>query len=391
MEEIKKEKNISNISQKIFKEEVMEDKNLSQEILTNIKEHKIAPRPKWQFLFRNYFLWTIGFLALFFGAVSISLIIFMLRYNEWSSYSRLGGGPIEFLLLVVPIFWIISLVIFVILVYLNFKKTKHGYRFRPLLILAGAISLSVIFGFGFFALGMGQKIDAMLGRRAPLYDSLINPRLRFWSNPVAGRLSGLVVSKDADDNFVVVDNNNVEWQVNYVESDDEKLTEAKKTNVGDDEIYNVVVGRPVRFLGEETGAQEFKAKELIPFHPGREFFYRLEKGRDIKDSPKAKNLKINKNELISGDLTRPGSTSPESDPSGMVPAVLFEPNAGPKDAKKKIEFYDLLEKYPEFKDAFSKDLLSHKEMIKPLIKKDPDFLKNLESLKIASTTLKELE
>ncbi|MHB8903628.1 MAG: hypothetical protein ACYC40_00800 [Patescibacteria group bacterium] len=369
-------------------EEIKNEKNISQEILTNIKEHKIAPRPRWQFLFKNYFIWTIGFLALFFGAVSISLIIFMLRYNEWSSYSRLGGGPIEFLLLVVPIFWIISLVIFVILIYFNFKKTKHGYRYNHLLIIAAAIILSIILGFGFSALGMGQKIDAMLGRRAPLYDSLINPRLRFWSNPVAGRLSGLVVSKDADDNFVVVDNNNVEWHVNYVESDDEKLAEAKKTGASDDEIYNVVVGRPVRFLGEVAGAQEFKAKELIPFHPGREFFYRLEKGRDI---PKAKNIKINKNELISGDSIRPGSTSPESDPSGMVPAVLFEPNVGPKDVKKKMEFYDLLEKYPEFKDAFSKDLLSHKEMIKPLIKKDPEFLRNLESLKIASTTLRELE
>ena len=368
----------------------MEDKNLSQEILTNIKEHKIAPRPKWQFLFKNYFIWTIGFLALFFGAVSISLIIFMLRYNEWSSYSRLDSGPIESLLLVVPIFWIISLAVFVILVYFNFKKTKHGYRYNHLLIIGGAIILSIILGFGFSALGMGQKIDAILGRRAPLYDSLINPRLRFWSKPGAGRLSGLVVSKNTDDDFVVVDNNNVEWQINYVESNDEKLAEAKKNGAAsDDEIYNVVVGRPVRFLGTETGAQEFKAKELIPFHPGREFFYRLEKGRDIKD-PKAKNIKVNKNGPLPPGLDQFGSTSPESDPSGMVPAVLFEPNAGPQDAQKKVEFYDLLEKYPEFKAAFSKDLLNHKEMIKPLIKKDPDFLKNLESLKIDPTVLKEL-
>jgi heme/copper-type cytochrome/quinol oxidase subunit 2 len=258
--------------------EVIEDKNLSEEILSNIKDNKIAPRPRWQFLFRNYFLWTIGFLALFFGAVSISLIIFMLRYNEWSSYSRLGGGPLEFLLLVVPLFWIISLVIFVVLVYFNFKKTKHGYRFQPFLIVAGAILISVIMGCAFFLFGIGQRIDAVLGRNAPLYDSVINPRMRFWSNPEAGRLSGLLVYQESEGNFILVDNNNIEWRVNYIEGDDEKLVEAKKNGMVDDETLIIAAGQPVRFLGEVTAEKEFKAKEMIPFHPGRQFFYRFESG-----------------------------------------------------------------------------------------------------------------
>lgn len=278
MAEIKNSENIS--QENIAPENIKDDKNFPQEILTNIKEHKIAPRPKWQFLFRNYFLWTIGFLALFFGAVSISLIIFMLRYNEWSFYRRLGGGPFEFMLLVVPIFWIISLAIFLILVYFNFKNTKRGYRFRPFLIIAAAVALSVILGFGFSALGMGKRIDDTLGRRAPLYDSVINPRLRFWSSPEAGRLSGLLVYQESDSDFILVDNNNAEWLVNYSESGDERLQEAKKQGLVDDETLLIAAGQPVRFLGEVIGDHEFKAREMVPFHPGREFFSRFKKGHE---------------------------------------------------------------------------------------------------------------
>lgn len=280
------------------------EKNFTQEILDNIKEHKISPRPRWQFIFKNYFIWTIGFLALFFGAVSISLIIFMLRYNEWLTYSRIGAGPIEFLLLVVPIFWILSLAIFIILVYFNFKNTKHGYRYKPLLIIFGAIIFSIILGCGFFALGMGESIDAILGRRAPLYDSLINPCLRFWSNAEAGRLSGLVVSEESQNTFILVDNNNDEWIVNYIPEDDKKIIEAKLgVNLGKaliaadsivdggkdlDETAVIVVGHPVRFLGNKTADKEFKAKEIVPFHSGRNFFYRFEKGhvpRANKEAP----------------------------------------------------------------------------------------------------------
>ncbi len=321
MEGIKEEKDISNISQEEIKNseiisegEIIEDKNLSQEILSNIKEHKIAPRPRWQFLFRNYFLWTIGFLALFFGAVSISLIIFMLRYNEWSSYSRLGGGPLDFLLLVVPIFWIISLAIFVILVYFNFKKTKHGYRFKPLLIVSGAIAISVILGFAFFSLGMGQRIDAVLGRRAPLYDSLINPGMRFWSNPEAGRLSGLLVYQESEGNFILVDNNNIEWHVNYIESNDEKLAEAKKNGMIDDETLIIAAGQPVRFIGEITAEKEFKAKEMVPFHPGREFFYRFEKGHGPKPG---KNMMPNGAKF--GGTIPPDINSVDIIPSDLIP------------------------------------------------------------------------
>ena len=368
------------------------DNNLSEEILTNIKEHKITPRPKWQFIFKSYFVWTVGFLALFFGAISISLIIFMLRYNEWSSYRHIGAGPLEFLLLVVPIFWIICLLIFVVLIYFNFKQTKHGYRYKPLFIVASAVALSVILGYGFFSLGLGQKIDAILGRRAPLYDSVINPRLRFWSNPAAGRLSGLIVSQESDSNYILVDDNNVEWRVNYIEANDEKLLEAKKAGVSDDDT-SIAVGRPARFLGEKTGDKEFKAKELVSFHPGREFFYRFENGhlpRPNSSTPEQADKNKLSDDSTNSALVSPDIANPESDPSGMMPPAILDQKINPKADGQKLEFYTLLEKYPEFKAAFSKDLLTHKEMIKPILKKDPDFLKNLEALKIDPAVLKEL-
>lgn len=51
---------------------------------------------------------------------------------------------------------------------------------------------------------------------------------------------------------------------------------------------------------------------------------------------------------------------------------------------------ELLEKYPELKSNFTDDLLKNKDKIKEIIKNDPDFIKNLELLKIDQAAIERL-
>lgn len=240
---------------------MIQDNNFGEKLLETIKEKHILPKPRWQFLFKNYVIWTIGAFALFIGAIATSLIIYMLRTDDWEVYKKIDNGLWEFVLLAIPFFWVFILALFVMVVYFNFKKTKKGYRFSAPVILLTAIIFSILLGTIFYVSGMGKEIDDILGQKAPLYDRLINPHMNFWFMPEAGRFSGLVVKKIDEDKFTVVDRPGKEWSL--IISDVNKLK------------FPVMIGMPIRAIGEKISENEFEAKEILPVGPGRGFYRRL--------------------------------------------------------------------------------------------------------------------
>jgi hypothetical protein len=52
-------------------------------ILSEIKEKGIKPKARWTFLLNDYLVWATGFLSLVFGAIAFSVIIYMIRNNDW--------------------------------------------------------------------------------------------------------------------------------------------------------------------------------------------------------------------------------------------------------------------------------------------------------------------
>lgn len=236
----------------------LEDKNFVENVLHKIKEEKITPKPKWQFLFKNSLIWTLGIIALILGAISTSLVFYMVT-GEDVGLGRNGGSIFEALLFVVPFFWLICLAIFALAVFYYIKHTKKGYKYSARTIILAIVVISVVFGGALSALGVDRVIDDVLGEKAPMYDRVINPRMDYWSNPTSGRLMGMVVSEEKPITYYLVDRNGEAW-----------VTQVQEEEEGD----KIEVGYPVRLVGEKTGDHSFMIKEVMSVGPGRGFFKR---------------------------------------------------------------------------------------------------------------------
>jgi len=231
-------------------------------LLAKIKEEKICPKARWRFLLKEYVVWVAGIISLLIGAAAISVMLYLFKYNDWEIYDQTRKTFLEFFILTLPYYWIVFLTIFVFIITYYFKHTKRGYRYSSLLLIGASIILSIILGGIFYIAGLGESLDNILGSRAPFYDSVINRHIDFWSKPDEGRLSGLVIEKEDGGRFILIDRGTEQWLVS---------TEESKPLPG----AVIVVGQPIRLLGEETGNHQFKADEILPVHAGGNFFHRF--------------------------------------------------------------------------------------------------------------------
>lgn len=312
---------------------------LNQKIIDKIKSESLTPTPRWHFLLKERFIWTIGALALLIGAAAVSVMIYLAQSNDLWLYDQAGSSFGTWLLLSLPYFWLLFLGLFVWLLYYNLKHTKRGYRYPTLFIVGTAILASIFLGVVFYACGVGTKIDDILGRQAPLYDRVFNPHVDAWSRPEEGRITGLIVSKPDQEHFILIDRERGEWTVIY--------------KIDDDNL--VVLGQPVRVIGKISGERTFKAKKILELGPGREFFKRFQPGEMPPLPPKLLN---------------------EASQSGL--------NCTDN------SFREILRQYPEFENSFEQDLLTHKEMIQNIGATDNNFLLTLKSLGISEATWRSL-
>lgn len=235
----------------------LEDKDFNVNVLQKIKAEKLTPKPKWQFLLKNSLIWILGVLSLILGAISTSLVFYMI-IGEEPGFGPGGPGIFEALFIIVPFFWIICLAIFAISVFYYIKHTKKGYKYSAKQIIVVIIGASLVLGGLLNILGIDRLIDDVLGERAPFYDSVINPRLDYWSNPENGRLTGLIVSQKDAVTYYLVDRGGETWVVMTTSEQDDKI----------------LIDYPVKLIGKKIGEHGFSATEVLLVGPGRGFFRR---------------------------------------------------------------------------------------------------------------------
>lgn len=312
---------------------------LQQQILAKIKNESLSPKPRWHFLLKERLVWTFGALALLVGGAAVSVMLYLAKSNEWFILAEGDRSFAAWLLLSLPYFWLVFLALFLWLLSYNLKHTRSGYRYPTVLIALAAVMASILLGVAFFALGLGAKIDDVLGRQAPLYDRVFNPHIDLWSRPEEGRLSGLVVALTDEEHFLLADRERGEWLV--------------KNNDNDD---LVVIGQPIRLVGAMSGEREFTASKILAMKPGRSFFKRLNDDM-IPPAPEFKGQGKNGGACLGG---------------------------GPD------FFPELLNKYPDLKSAFEKDLLAQKSLILENSKIDKSLLPALRSLNLSQSFWQEI-
>lgn len=249
----------------------MIDNQFNHQLIDKIKEEHLRPKPRWQFLLKNYVVWTAGVFSLVLGAVAFSLIIYLWQANVSGMPPRLFSDFGEFITVAIPVFWLICLALFIWLIYYNLKKTDHGYRYSAPLIVFCSILVSLSLGIVFYGAGLGQTFDDVMWKRLPKYYRVINPHMEFWYKPEKGRLTGLVTAK-RDDGLIVVSIDRKEW-----------LVDISQASLPRQLI--IEVGLPIRCTGSLTGLSTFMAKEIMPVSSGREFIKNFPKpNRDNQPS-----------------------------------------------------------------------------------------------------------
>ena len=266
----------------------MENEKLVDKVLDKIKEEKIAPKPRWYFLLKNNVVIASGVLALIFGALGMSVIIYLLKYNNWEFGLKINN-IFGFILMTLPYFWIVFFVLFVFIIYYNIKHSKRGYKYPIGVIITFALLASIILGEVFFLVGFGEKMDQVLGKRAPLYKEMFNPQLGFWLNPEEGRLAGMIFFED-DGHIYLMNNPGEAWSILV----DDDVDIAKE----------IVSGTPVHILGDLLSDGIFKAELIREAKPGRAFMTRP--GKDFLFESDCSGGNCDRPVPIPGHKVRPG-------------------------------------------------------------------------------------
>jgi len=224
-------------------------KNISQEILEKIKEKKISPKPKWQFLFKDYFIWTIAGIFLIIGSLSAAVIIYMINNNDWDLYQQASNSLLGFIFATLPYLWIISLIVFIFIADYNFKQTKTGYRYQISKVILFSILLSLVLGFFFYNFGLAKTIEHIF-EDVPFYKKVMEPRHRVWMQTEKGLISGQIVSVQNENKFILKDLNGKIWEISCCRdvSFKERLKE----------------GMRIRIFGQSKEGNIFEAFKVMP-------------------------------------------------------------------------------------------------------------------------------
>lgn len=236
-------------------------KDLSQEILKKIKHDKIQPKPRWQFLLKDVFVWGLGGISLVIGSLASSVVIYMILNNDWEEYMHLSDSLFEFIFITLPYFWLLLLVLFIIIVEYNIRNTKKGYKLNLPVLTFGTVFFSVLFGAFLYSAGIGKAIDNKLAENIPTYDKFFNKdnqRMKMWMRPEKGVLMGVIVTMDDERYFRISDFRDEVWNI-FAE---EAILPSQ---------MEIQIGYGVKLIGENyespfpvnEGEKSFKATKIL--------------------------------------------------------------------------------------------------------------------------------
>ncbi len=236
------------------------NKELKKTILEKIKN--IQPKAKWKFILKNYLAWIFGALSLLIGAITTAVIIYIIQNNDYGLYRLAHPSPLNMVAKTLPYFWIISLIIFIIIVYYNLKHTKKGYKLELYKISIIVILASIFLGIIFYNLGLGEKIDHGFSQRLPFYRQMMRPRQMIWLETEQGLLAGKIINLKNPENFTLLDLNNQEWEVIKLENNQLPLPPNFFPN-----NFNLQIGLDIKAFGKKIDQNHFQAFIIRPLKP----------------------------------------------------------------------------------------------------------------------------
>jgi len=218
----------------------MNKKNsISDTTLKLIKKKHLKPIPRWEFIAKNWGLWTALFFCLLFLILGFALSIFGLVDN-----------------IIVPYLWLIIAIIFFVLSYLLFQKTKHAYHFPHWQVIIAMSAMAFILGTAFFKIGLARRLDSSLENKIPRYRDIVPVKVETWSRPELGYLSGIITKIIDDSKFEITDFSGKNWQING-------------NNIIVKGRLKIDIGTEIKLIGSQSDKDTFTVSEIRPWGNGR--------------------------------------------------------------------------------------------------------------------------
>jgi len=231
----------------------MKDKHtLMDSVMEQIEKKEVIPKPRWEFLLKNYSMWAVGGIALLLGAVATSSALFVLRNGDWFLLQRLSGSLLGHSVSVIPFLWIVLLIIFILLAMYQMKHTQRGYRYS-FAIIVGNVIASILLGIVMYVFGLGYVADTFVGRVLPLYSPFEERREQMWTQPENGLLSGTVLGTSSDSMYEMQDFLGKVWSIST-----DKIDSV--------DIFILNQADEVGIIGNKIGTSTFEACAVRPWN-----------------------------------------------------------------------------------------------------------------------------
>lgn len=223
----------------------------SKKIIETIKGKNIRPIPRSYFVAKNIMVWLAFAASVLIGAAAFSVILFSIQQTDFDLVSHLRHSRFEFVLGVLPFFWITVLIVFLIIGFFSVYHSKNGYKLKWSAPLAISVALSVLLGTLFFIAGGGERLEKTFALRLSLYESIQEKKAKIWMAPEEGFLAGKIDTV-GDSLFQMTDLQGKTWQINFREAFIPPVVLLEK-------------GETVKLVGKLTGYNHFTAAEVRPW------------------------------------------------------------------------------------------------------------------------------
>lgn len=147
--------------------------HLTERVLGRIENEHVTPRPRWEFIVKNYFFWIFGALAVVFGALAVAATLFEIVSVDWHLAGATNTDFLAFFFAAAPFFWVAALALFILVGYLNIRCTNHGYRYPLVIIALGAVLMALALGSAFYMTGFGRAIEEIVDGHTPFHRPIL--------------------------------------------------------------------------------------------------------------------------------------------------------------------------------------------------------------------------
>ena len=181
---------------------------IENRILAMLEKSDIAPIPRWYFTLKN-----AGWLS--FSIFSLLLSVISCTVGEYIIGDQNFSGDISFISRFVfdqqldamafdnvPIFWLITLSIFILVSIFGFRSLKRGYRYDKISQAISVIVFCAISGTYLDGLSVGKTIHRYCMANVNGYDKIVSSDEEKWVRPDKGWIAGKAVIVDLKDGSV---------------------------------------------------------------------------------------------------------------------------------------------------------------------------------------------